>query len=86
MTLIREVSTNLYMAKIQPLFPVAFRHVIVGVARPDNPVQRPLARLRVMLSRWVIAYYGLIRDPQSSLCLIFFVQKVFALRSCMDWY
>ena len=27
----------------------------------DNPVQRPLALLRVMLSRRIIAYYGLIR-------------------------
>lgn len=50
------------------------------------PVQRPLARLRVMLSRWVIAYYGLIRDSRSSHCLIFFVQWVFALRHRMGWF
>ena len=29
--------------------------------RPDTPVQRPLARRRVVLSRRVVAYYGLIR-------------------------
>src|SRR3954464_5520295 len=27
-------------------------------------IQRPLARHRVMLSRWVIAYYGLIRASE----------------------
>ena len=35
---------------------------------PDNyntSIQRPLARHRVMLSRRVIAYYGLIRDSES---------------------
>ena len=31
---------------------------------PHYPVQRPLARLRVVLSRWVIAYYGLIRNSR----------------------
>jgi len=30
----------------------------------DGPTQRPLARRRVILSRWVIAYYGLIRGPR----------------------
>jgi hypothetical protein len=49
------------------------------------PVQRPLAHLRVMLSRWIIAYYGLIRDSRSSLWLIFFEQRVFALRPRMGW-
>jgi len=49
------------------------------------PVQRPLARLRVMLSRWVNDYYGLIRDSQTSLSLIFFVLRVFALRPRMGW-
>ena len=42
------------------------------IAQPDppsvsvasNPVQRPLARRRVMLSLQVIAYYGLIRNSQ----------------------
>ena len=32
-----------------------------GELRPDTPAQRPLARRRVMLSRRVNAYYGLIR-------------------------
>jgi len=49
------------------------------------PVQRPLARLRVIVSPWVIAYYGLIRDSRPSHCLIFFVQWVFALRLRMGW-
>ena len=34
-----------------------------GVCR-DGPTRRPLARLQVVLSRWVIAYYALIRGPQ----------------------
>ena len=34
------------------------------------PVQRPLTRLWVMLSLWVIAYYGLIRDSRPSCRLI----------------
>ncbi len=32
-----------------------------GELRPDTPAQRPLARRRVVLSRRVVAYYGLIR-------------------------
>ena len=52
----------------------------------DYPVQRPLALLWVMLSHWVFAYYGLIRDSRSSYCLIFFVQQVFALLPRMGWY
>ena len=39
-----------------------------NVARPpsnsNTSIQRPLARHRVMLSRRVIAYYGLIRDSE----------------------
>ena len=31
----------------------------------NTPIQRPLAGRRVMLSRQVIAYYGLIRDSES---------------------
>jgi hypothetical protein len=31
----------------------------------DGPIQRPLARLRVVLSRRVNAYYGLIRGPRA---------------------
>src|SRR5271157_3154189 len=31
----------------------------------QHAIQRPLARRRVMLSRQVIAYYGLIRDSES---------------------
>jgi hypothetical protein len=33
--------------------------------RPNTPVQRPLARHRVVLSRRVIAYYGLIRGSDA---------------------
>ena len=32
---------------------------------PDGPIQRPLARRRVMLSRQLKRYYGLIRGPRS---------------------
>jgi len=36
-----------------------------GKAVPDPAVQRPLARRRVILSRQVMAYYGLIRASRS---------------------
>jgi hypothetical protein len=40
---------------------MALAGMYVGVFALNVPVQRPLARRRVMLSRQVIAYYGLIR-------------------------
>jgi len=38
-----------------------------GFLLPGSPVQRPLAPRRVMLSRWILAYYGLIRATPSRL-------------------
>jgi hypothetical protein len=46
----------------------------------DRPVQRPLARQRVMLSRRVVAYYGLIRGSRSLSSTYGFRRWVFALR------
>ena len=49
------------------------------------PVQRPLARLRVIVSRRVIAYYGLIRGSRPARCLIFFIQQARALCPPSGW-
>ena len=48
-------------SKPLPRCPVAQRGISAGSSCIGDPVQRPLARQRVMLSRRVIAYYGLIR-------------------------
>ena len=48
--------------------------------RRDRPVQRPLARQRVVLSRRVVAYYGLIRGSRSLSSTYGFRRWVFALR------
>src|SRR2546427_130710 len=45
--------------------PVAQRGNNIGAPSQDAPVQRPLARQRVMLSRRVLAYYGLMGASQS---------------------
>ena|SRR5580700_2525079 len=44
------------------------------------PIQRPLAHQRVVLSRRVTAYYGLIRDSRSLPPTYSFRRRVFALR------
>jgi len=51
----------------------------------NYPVQRPLAPPRVMLSRWINAYYGLIRVSRSLPSIYALVRWVFALRPCMGW-
>jgi len=82
-----HTHTNLYTAKVPTSFPCGpLRACMAGTVGQDYPVQRPLARLRVMLSRGVVAYYGLIRDSRPSRRLIFFVQRVFALRPRMGSY
>ena len=48
--------------------------------RRNRPVQRPLARQRVILSRRVIAYYGLIRGSRSLPSAYVLRRRVFALR------
>jgi hypothetical protein len=45
----------------------------------DTPVQRPLARRRVVLSRRVIAYYGLIRGSGALLAAYVLRRRAFAL-------
>ena len=83
----RHTRTDLYGLKSLCSAPMAFPGMLDGDdCIKDHPVQRPLARLWVMLSHWVIAYYGLIRDSQSSRCLIFFVQRVFALWPHIGWH
>ena len=47
--------------------------------RPDTPVQRPLARRRVVLSRRVIAYYGLIRGSGALPAAYVLRRRAFAL-------
>jgi hypothetical protein len=51
-----------------------------GRVRRCVPVQRPLARRRVMLSRRVIAYYGLIRASGPLPSAYDFAGQIFALR------
>jgi len=46
----------------------------------DRPVQRPLARRRVVLSRQVVAYYGLIRGSRTLPTTYALRRRVFALR------
>ena len=58
-------ALGLYAARSPGVRPLALAGMYGGVFALDVPVQRPLARQRVMLSRQVIAYYGLIRDSQS---------------------
>ena len=93
----RYTQEDLYAAKVpisgknssgfnSHIFRSSHRQSVLPPSYGNYPVQRPLARLRVMLSRWVIAYYGLIRDSRSSHCLIFFNQWVFALRHRMGWF
>lgn len=48
--------------------------------RRDGPVQRPLARQRVVLSRRVNAYYGLIRGSRPLPTAYVLRRRVFALR------
>jgi len=80
--------TYLYVVKALSLLSsvALYEQLENGMHSKSYPVQRPLARLKVMLSLWVIAYYGLIRDSRPSCCLICFVQQVFALRHRMGWY
>ena len=69
-----------------PTTPLAPQGAIAALSRRrvavrrDRPVQRPLAGQRVILSRRVIAYYGLIRGSRSLPSAYGFRQRVFALR------
>ena len=79
MTRIPSTPTNLYAAIVH-LFssPVA---LCLQVWHVHSSVQRPLARQRVMLSRRVIAYYGLIRASRSlPPAYVLRPRRVFALR------
>jgi hypothetical protein len=58
-----ELSTRTYTpCKCDPQTLLAITGIYSGSSVTAPPVQRPLARQRVMLSRQVNAYYGLIRD------------------------
>ncbi len=84
----RHTLTDLYAAKVLRLCSYGlFPGMLCGDDYiKDYPVQRPLARLWVMLSHRVFAYYGLIRDSRPSRCLIYFVQRVFALWPHFGWH
>jgi len=59
----RVVPTRAYTpCKCDPRTLMAITGMLSGPSVTAPPVQRPLARQRVMLSRQVSAYYGLIRD------------------------
>jgi hypothetical protein len=60
--------------------------VVLFSSSKDDPVQRPLALRRVMLSPQLIVYYRLIRSPQPLPSTYGFMRWVFALRPCMGWY
>jgi hypothetical protein len=50
----------------------------------SDPVQRPLAPLRVMLSRWIIAYYCLIRAAHNRLTPCFLrLSNIFSMRGSL---
>ena len=83
---IHYTYNDLYAAKALEFIPFSPYGRFSGFTAMTFPAQRPLALLWVMLSHWVFAYYGLIRDSRSSYCLIFFVQQVFALLPRMGWY
>ena len=86
-THIRHSETILYaIIVLVKTIPFSFSAILTGSANRNIPVQSPLARLRVMLSHWVIAYYGLMCPSLPSRYLIYFVYRVFALRSRMGWY
>ncbi len=63
-TRIHHVARSTY-TRPMPRFcaPVARRHVRRGGCLSE-PVQRPLAHPRVLLSRRIVAYYGLIRNSR----------------------
>src|SRR2546425_5554235 len=64
--------------------PVAQGGNNIGAFSRGAPVQRPLARQRVMLSRRVLAYYGLMGASQSR-PPIYFRRRALALRSSLGW-
>ncbi len=67
---------DLYAAQVWPSDPMAIAGMLAGRLSPHAPVQRPLARQRVMLSRRVIAYYGLIRDSGLLPLTYYLIQRV----------
>jgi len=77
-------SGRLYAPRVRlaRLCPLALPLCGGGRGIGEQPVQRPLARQRVVLSRRVVAYYGLIRGsgPLSPTYACSFRQRVFASR------
>lgn len=81
-----HTTNDLYVSKVNVHNSFGlFKACTGGECIKDCPVQRPLARLWVMLSQRVIAYYGLMRGSRPSRCLICFVQQVFALWPHCGW-
>ena len=75
----------LYAAARPPLCPCGPCGQDVGACSQDVPVQRPLARRRVLSSRQVVAYYGLICASRSHSPLYGLWQRVHARRSAPGW-
>ena len=69
---VHHTLTYLYVVKaLNLLSSVAlYEQLENGMYSKSYPVQRPLAHLKVMLSLWILAYYGLIRDTRPSCRLI----------------
>jgi hypothetical protein len=79
----RRLFDTLYVAKAAVSGSYShslWRGILADPSYSGAPVQRPLARLRVIMSRWVFAYYGLIRGSRPACRLIFFIQQALALR------
>ena len=68
---IHYTYNDLYAAKALEFIPFSPYGRFSGFTAMTFPAQIPLALLWVMLSHWVFAYYGLIRDSRSSCYLIF---------------
>ena len=72
-----SARSYLYAVPVRPSDPIAIAGILSGssvVTAP--PVQRSLARQRVLLSHRVIAYYGLIRDSNLLPLIYYLIQRV----------
>ncbi len=71
-----SARSYLYAVPVRPSDPIAIAGSLSGSSVTAPPVQRPLARQRVMLSHRVIAYYGLIRDSGLLPLIYYLIQRV----------
>ena len=74
-------AANLYAITPLPLVPYGPFGQDVGSVAKRPPVQRPLARQRVVLSHQVIAYYGRIRVSRALPPIYAFIQRIFPCQS-----